>query len=308
MGLLGLQHSKGLKLDSLTMKKRFAILILLLAAACSTLAKPKDNLPMTESASLNGWTLIWNDEFDSPAGSPPDSSKWKHDIGGGGWGNKEWEYYTDLPKNASTDGAGNLVIRAEQVQGQEEKRMCWYGECKFTSARILTQDKFTVTYGRGEARIKVPYGQGIWPAFWMLGEDIPSKGWPECGEIDIMENIGREPSAAHGTVHGPGYSGAEGISHTFTLPNGEKFSDDFHVFAMEWEPNEIRWYVDDNLYGTLKKDSFTEKRWVFDHPFFIIMNVAVGGYWPGYPDETSVFPQTMMIDYVRAYQKAQTGQ
>lgn len=256
----------------------------------------------------NDWQLIWNDEFDSPAGSQPDSSKWNYNIGGEGWGNNEWQYYTDLPQNASTDGAGNLVIRAEAVQGQEEKRVCWYGECKFTSARILTQDKFTVTYGRVEARIKVPYGQGIWPAFWMLGEDIPTKGWPECGEIDIMENIGREPSAAHGTVHGPGYSGSEGISHTFTLPNGEKFSDDFHVFATEWEANEIRWYVDGNLYGTLKRDSFTDKRWVFDHPFFIIMNVAVGGNWPGYPDETSVFPQTMTVDYVRVFQKAQTDQ
>lgn len=248
------------------------------------------------------WYLLWHEEFDTPAGTQPDPAKWKYDLGGEGWGNQEWQFYTDLPENAATDGHSSLVIRALPTPDSERK--CWYGPCKYTSARILTAERFAFTYGRAEARLKLPYGQGIWPAFWMLGTDIPEKDWPGCGEIDIMEHIGREPGIVHGTVHGPGYCGAEGISHTFALPEGQMFKDDFHIFAVEWESDEIRWYMDENLYGTLKKANFsTEKPWVFDHPFFIILNLAVGGGWPGYPDETTTFPQTMLVDYVRVYQK-----
>jgi beta-glucanase (GH16 family) len=147
--------------------------------------------------------------------------------------------------------------------------------------------------------MKLPYGKGMWPAFWMLG----GNSWPNTGEIDIMENLGREPSIAYGTIHGPGYSGAAGPGATYTLPGGAVFSDDFHVFAIEWETNAIRWYVDDTLYSTKTPADISGKTWVFDHGFFIILNLAVGGEWPGNPDDTTVFPQKLLIDYVHVCQK-----
>ena len=248
------------------------------------------------------WTLVWSDEFNGPAGSAVDSTKWVFETGNGsnGWGNHELEYYTSSTKNAAMDGAGNLVITAVK-ETLAPKYRCWNGQCQYTSARLKTQGKFEQAYGRFEARIKVPYGQGMWPAFWMLGNNIQTAGWPTCGEIDIMENIGREPSIVHGTIHGPGYSGANGIGAPYTLPSGN-FSDDFHIFAVEWEPNVIRWYVDGILYQTrTPSDLPAGTTWVFDHPFFIILNEAVGGYWPGDPDSTTVFPQKMTIDYVRVY-------
>src|SRR4051812_32289957 len=245
-------------------------------------------------------TLAWSDEFNGPAGSAVDSTKWGFDVGGGGWGNNEREYYTNTTDNAAMDGAGNLVITAKT--STLKKLRCWYGQCQYTSARILTNTKFTQKYGRFEARIKIPYGQGIWPAFWMLGDNIATVPWPSCGEIDIMENIGKEPSTVHGTIHGPGYSGANGIGSPYALPAGQKFSDDFHIYALEWSPNTLRFYVDGSLYRTIvASDTPQGTAWVFDHPFFIIMNVAVGGGWPGSPDQTTVFPQTMLVDYVRVY-------
>lgn len=275
----------------------FTVLLLSACTMSSTTPTPPKQLP-------GDWRLVWNDEFGGPAGSSPDPSKWTFDIGGEGWGNQEWEYYTNQPENAALDGEGSLHITARTVEAPPASGLdCWYGTCRFTSARLLTKDKFTFTYGRVEARIKIPFGQGLWPAFWMLGNDISSAGWPDCGEIDIMENIGREPGTIHGTVHGPDYYGAGGISSSFSLEEGLTFADDFHIFALEWEADEIRWYVDNSLYGVVRKSQFPENhRWVFDHPFFIILNVAVGGNWPGHPDETSVFPQTMLVDYVRVYQ------
>ena len=196
------------------------------------------------------WTLAWSDEFNGPAGAAVDGTKWTLEVGNGsnGWGNHERQYYTNTTKNASMDGAGNLVITAyKEMLGK--KYRCWYGECQYTSARIKTQGKFEQAYGRFEARIRVPYGQGLWPAFWTLGNNIQTAGWPNCGEIDIMEHIGREPSNVYGTIHGPGYSGANSIGAPYTLTSG-RFTDDFHVFAVEWEPNQIRWYVDGQLYQT----------------------------------------------------------
>ena len=246
------------------------------------------------------WSLVWSDEFDGPSGSAVDSSKWSFDLGGNGWGNNELETYTDRTVNAHVEG-GLLVIKAlkETFTGTDGIQR------NYTSARLLTKNKFSQAYGRFEARIKIPYGQGIWPAFWMLGDNIGSAGWPTCGEIDIMENIGKEPSIVHGTFHGPGYSGAQGVSAAYALPNGQKFSDDFHTFAVEWEPNVIRFYVDGLLYKTrTPADLPAGKSWVFDHPFFIILNVAVGGGFPGNPDATTVFPQQMLVDYVRVYQRS----
>lgn len=242
-------------------------------------------------------TLVWSDEFNAPNDSPIDSSKWLLETGGNGWGNQELEYYTARPQNAFQQD-GNLVIKV-----LEEKYTGPDGVTRnYTSARLKAQGKFSQKYGRFEARIKIPYGQGIWPAFWMLGEDIEKKGWPKCGEIDIMENIGKEPSTVHGTIHGPGYSGGKGIGGPFELPAGQRFADDFHVFAVEWEPKAIRFYVDDHLYTTRTPADLPQgAKWVYKHPFFILLNVAVGGGWPGNPDSSTLFPQTMLVDYVRVY-------
>jgi beta-glucanase (GH16 family) len=259
--------------------------------------------PITRTAFADNpavWKLVWSDEFDGPNGSPVDTTKWGFDTGGNGWGNNELETYTNRTTNASLEN-GMLVIKAlkETFTGSDNRTR------DYTSARLLTKNKFSQAYGRIEARLKVPYGQGIWPAFWMLGDNINTAGWPNCGEIDIMENIGREPSIVHGTVHGPGYSGGDGIGAAYTLPTGQKFSDNFHTFAVEWEPNVMRFYVDGLLYKTITPANLPAgKSWVFDHPFFIILNVAVGGYWPLYPDATTVFPQQMLVDYVRVYQRA----
>lgn len=242
------------------------------------------------------WELVWSDEFDGPEGSAPDSSKWIHEIGDNGWGNHEWQYYTELRENSYLDGGGRLVIKAVKMPD---------GDKSYTSARMKTESLFSLQYGKVEARIKLPYGQGIWPALWMLGTNHEQVGWPDCGEIDIMENIGKEPSTIHGTVHGTGYCGADGIGSSFSLPDGSYFKDDFHVFSVEWEETQIRWYVDGTLYFRLNKYELTGgRKWVFDHPFFLIMNVAVGGDWPGYPDDTTTFPQCMTIDYVRVYKSA----
>lgn len=247
------------------------------------------------------WELVWSDEFEGEAGTPINSEYWTHDIGGQGWGNNEFEYYTDRVENASLDGSGNLAIvaREEALEGQS----CWYGACTHTSARIITQDKVEFTYGRVEARIKVPRGQGIWPAFWMLGADFNETGWPGSGEIDIMEVIGKEPRTVYNTIHGPGYSGAGGIGSSHTVD--AELADDFHVFAVDWDPNVIRWYFDGELINTISANDLNGREWVFNHDFFILLNVAVGGNWPGNPDETTEFPQTMLVDYVRVYQLAE---
>ncbi|HEX3557652.1 MAG TPA: glycoside hydrolase family 16 protein [Pyrinomonadaceae bacterium] len=249
------------------------------------------------------WRLVWDDDFDGAKGSGVDPTKWGAEVGGAGWGNRELEYYTDGTKNAHLDGRGSLAVEAFAETLPPEFK-CWYGPCRYTSARLYTKRKFTQAFGRFEARIKLPAGQGVWPAFWLLGDDIDSAGWPACGEIDIIENIGREPSTVHGTLHGPGYSGANGIGAPYTLPGGRRFADAFHIFAVEWEPKEIRWYVDGKLYETrTPADLPAGAKWVYDHPFFIILNFAVGGGWPGDPDATTRFPQTMLVDYVRVYKK-----
>lgn len=267
--------------------------LLLLVAVFSGFGLP------ARAADLSGWQLVWSDDFN---GSAVDAAKWSFDIGGNGWGNSELQTYTDRRTNAQLE-QGSLVISAlrETLTGADNITR------DYTSARLLTRNKFSQLYGRFEARIKLPYGQGIWPAFWLLGDDLKTTGWPGCGEIDIMENIGREPAAVHGTIHGPGYSGGSGITATHTLANGRRFSDDFHRFAVEWEPNVIRFYVDGLLYKTrTPADLPPGTRWVFAHPFFIVLNVAVGGAWPGNPDAASVFPQLMQVDYVRVYRRSES--
>ncbi|PLX30802.1 MAG: glycosyl hydrolase family 16 [Ignavibacteria bacterium] len=237
------------------------------------------------------WRMVWEDTFDGPAGQPPDSTKWDHDVGTD-WGNAQLEYDTDRPENASLDGEGHLVIVAkkESYRGQP-----------YTSARIVTRGLFERAYGRYEARIQLPYGQGLWPAFWLLGTNIETVGWPQCGEIDIMEYRGQQPSTLHGTLHGPGYSAAEGITQRYDLTN-DRFDTGFHTFAVEWEQDEIRWYIDDVHYHTVAREDVPGE-WVYDHPFYIILNVAVGGGWVGAPNASTTFPQRMLIDYVRVFEE-----
>jgi beta-glucanase (GH16 family) len=244
------------------------------------------------------WKLAWSDEFNGKDGSAADASKWTLETGGNRWGNHELEYYTSRPENIE-QRAGSLVItaRKEHYTGAD-------GVTKeYTSARLKTYGKFEQKYGRFEARIKIPKGQGMWPAFWLLGANIGTVKWPECGEIDIMENIGSEPAKVHGSMHGPEYSGGSPLTGAIKLASGSEFGDAFHVYAVEWKPDAVRFYVDGKLYETQTPDSIpSHKKWVFDHPFFIILNLAVGGDWPKNPNETTTFPQEMLIDYVRVYQ------
>ena len=263
------------------------IAIVLLSALCcrcgGTATPTSSNTPPATSPQT------WADEFDGPANTLPDPSKWTYDLGNNnGWGNRELETYTNSLQNVHLDGAGRLVIHVDRSGST------------YTSARIKTQGLISARYGRIEARIRLPFGQGIWPAFWMLGTNITTVGWPQCGEIDIMENIGREPSINHGSIHGPGYSGGNSISGLYTLPAGTRFSDDLHVFAVQWAPQTITFFVDGTAYRTVTPSSLPPGgSWVFDNPFFVILNVAVGGNFPGSPDDTTQFPQEMLVDYVR---------
>jgi beta-glucanase (GH16 family) len=244
--------------------------------------------------------LVWSDEFNGPNGSPVDRSKWVPETGGDGWGNHELEYYTDRVENASVHD-GNLVVKAisEKYTGPDGVTR------NYTSARLKTLGKFSQIYGRFEARIKIPYGQGMWPAFWMLGDDIEKVGWPACGEIDIMENIGKEPGTVHGSLHGPrSTSRTSDATAPFSLPAGQNFADAFHLYAVEWEPGVVRFYVDTNLYATFTQSQWPARgTWMFDHPYLLLLNLAVGGTWPGSPDNTTQFPQQMLVDYVRVYAK-----
>lgn len=251
----------------------------------------------TESNELpdRGYTLVWSDEFDGTTGDQPNPEFWTYDIGTGsnGWGNNELQYYTDRTENIHIDGRGNLVITAI--------REPFLGSA-YTSARIKSKGLKEFQYGRIEARIKTPFGQGLWPAFWMLGADIDAVGWPQTGEIDIMELRGQQPSTMLGTIHGPGYSAGNSISNTFQLFDS-RFDTEFHVFAVEWGPDFMDFFVDQRLYGRITpSDLPTGAEWVFDKPFFLLLNVAVGGGFVGSPTEMTRFPQTMLVDYVRVYQ------
>ncbi len=238
------------------------------------------------------WQLVWSDDFDGAAGSLPDDTKWAFDIGAGGWGNSELQNYTSRPSNASLDGDGKMVITARSEP---------FGGAYFTSARIKTKNLFAQAYGRFEARIKTPHGPGIWPAFWMLGADIDTKPWPQCGEIDIMELRGQEPSVINGTLHGPGYSGGASITKAYALSNG-RFDTDYHIYAVEWFDDRIDFFVDDFLYQRLTPSDITGE-WVYNRPFFLLLNVAVGGNYVGFPTTGTPFPQSMYIDYVKVYKQ-----
>ena len=266
--------------------------------ACSTFALLLFQAS-AQTSSVTQWNIVWDDEFNQPDGSLPDPTKWGYDTGAWPY-NGELEYYTTRTNNARIQG-GNLVIEADQES---------YGGRNYTSARLKTQYKWSWAYGRMEARIQIPRGQGIWPAFWMLGTNYDSVGWPTCGEIDIMENIGNtnDQGTDHGTIHGPqnghDYNYGVGVTGTYTLPGGAALADDFHIYAIEWTTNQIKWFLDTNNFFTATPASLPGgSTWVFTQPQFLILNVAVGGGWPGNPDGTTVFPQQMLVDYVRVYQQ-----
>ena len=238
----------------------------------------------------DGYSLVWNDEFTD---DEIDLTRYRHEMGDHGWGNEELQNYTSSSANSYMED-GKLIIEAiEERPG------------RYTSARIVTQDKFEFAFGRVDIRAKVPTSQGIWPALWMLGSNFPEVGWPACGEIDIMELVGFEPNTVHGTAHygnqGQGFSINQGAGKT--LPPGEIYSDEFHVFSIEWQEDRIDWFMDDERFFTLTRNSVGSEIWRFNHEFFFIMNVAVGGRWPGNPDGTTTFPQQMVIDYIRVFQK-----
>ncbi|MEU5366775.1 glycoside hydrolase family 16 protein [Streptomyces sp. NPDC005925] len=238
---------------------------------------------------------VFSDTFDGPAGAAANASKWQIETGDN-VNNHERQYYTAGANNAALDGQGHLVITARRENPGNYQ--CWYGRCEYTSARLNTSGKFTAQYGHVEARLQVPRGQGMWPAFWMLGNDIGQVGWPNSGEIDVMENVGYEPSTVHGTIHGPGYSGSGGIGAAYTLPGGQAFADGFHTFAVDWAPDSITWSVDGQVYQRRTPADLGGRSWVFNKPFFLILNLAVGGYWPGDPDGSTSFPQRLVVDHV----------
>lgn len=238
--------------------------------------------------------ISFEDNFD--VDGPIDESAWNYEIGNGvnnglpaGWGNNEQQYYTDRPENIKVeDGLLHITALRENFQGSS-----------YTSARITTKGKIEQRYGRIEARMQLPWGQGLWPAFWMLGSNIDEVEWPQCGEIDIMEYRGQDPSTLIGSVHGPGYSAGQAVSKEYVLPN-DRFDTDFHIFGIEWGPDYINFYVDNVLYNQITPED-VDGEWVFDQPFYILLNVAVGGDFVGAVGSNTVFPQTMLVDYVRVY-------
>lgn len=236
------------------------------------------------------YKLYWSDEFND---RDLNENIWTRQTGGGGWGNEEIQFYTDRDTNAYLQD-GTLIIRALEEN---------YGGRNYTSARLITKDNIFFNYGKIEARIRLPYGQGIWPAFWLLGQNINSVGWPACGEIDIMEMIGGG-TGRNNTIHGTAHweqNGHASYGGSTTLSSGI-FADDFHLFTIEWTPQYIRWFLDDKQYHVI--DITPSALSEFHEEFFIILNIAVGGLWPGYPDDTTIFPQIMEVDYVRVYQDA----
>jgi beta-glucanase (GH16 family) len=266
---------------NLNIKSILSIAVLVALTSCSEDVKQtvvtKTQLVMSEEFNTNG---------------APDSSMWSYNIGTGdnGWGNNELQYYSDRPENIKVeDGMLKITAIKESFMGSS-----------YSSGRILTKGKFEKKYGRIEARIKLPWGKGLWPAFWMLGANSDTVIWPQCGEIDIMEYLGSKPTSIFGTVHGPGYSGGNAITKNYTLSN-DRFDNDFHVFGIEWDENYINYYVDDVLYNQITPKDVPGE-WVFNQSFYIILNMAVGGNFPGSPNSATVFPQTMLVDYVRVYQ------
>ena len=270
-------------------------------AAAATTTSPPD----TTTTPRITYTQVWSDEFDGAAGASVDPAKWSFDLGDGssagipGWGNNEKEYYTNGTDNASLDGQGHLAIVA-RVSALSVS--CYYGPCKYTSAKITTRGKMSAAPGRVEARIRIPKGQGLWPAFWMLGNDFGTVGWPASGELDIMENKGSAPNTSSSAIHGPGYSGNTPFAHANTISPPATLADDYHLYAVEWDAVGASFYVDGIMhYQVLRSDIQRYGTSILDKPYYIILNLAVGGNFDGDPASDSILPATMLVDYVRVY-------
>lgn len=274
----------------------------------------KPNQRMTVGIADNGapdsgpdsWVEVWSDEFEGEAGAPANPDNWTYETGGWGWGNDELQYYTDSTDNASLDGNGNLVITVEEIDPATTDLECWYGPCEYTSARLISEGKQEFQYGRMESRVQVPQGSGIWPAVWTLGNDFREVGWPQTGEIDIMEFVGRLPNEIFGTIHGPGYSGGQSFGGIYDF--GTPVYDDWHTFSVEWTPEKIDWYVDGIQYHTASPADIAPNEWVFDHPFTLLTNVAVGGNFGGALGDDLVFPQSLTVDYIKVFQAPDTAE
>jgi beta-glucanase (GH16 family) len=242
--------------------------------------------------------LVWSDDFNGPAGSSPDPRKWSFDLGGSGWGNDELEYYTSRPSNASLDGQGQLAItaRRETYSGSGGVTR------DYTSARLQTKGLFATTYGRIEASIKLPEGRGLWPAFWAVGSDIENAGWPSSGEIDMMESLGNDPFTLYGSIHGPERGNPTGYGLTAPKRSAVSLASGFHVYGVDWSPGAVAFTFDGIPYAIRTPASLSaEQQWEFNKPFFLLLNLAVGGSWPGAPGASTQFPATMLVDWVRVY-------
>lgn len=274
--------------------RRIAMLLMLAALGCGG----EDAGPVADAGAgsgANGWQLVWSDEFEGSAGAPPDPRFWTPEVGGDGFGNEQLEFNTDRPENAALDGSGHLVITARREL---------YQGASYTSARLITRGLVEVSQGRVEARLKMPVGSGMWPAFWMLGASFPETSWPACGEIDVVEYRGQEPGIANAALHGPGYSGGQAIDDSTAVAGGG-LNRDFHIFAVEWSADEIVWLVDEYPYHRVTRETLPPlTTWVFDQPFFLLLNLAVGGSYVGPVGADTVFPQAFVADYVRAYEVA----
>jgi len=272
-------------------------LCVVLACASGAVSPPPPPPPPGPPPPPPVWVQVWSDEFEGPAGSRVDTTKWGFDLGGGGWGNNEREYYTSDTANVRLNGRGELEIVARVAPAG---LTCWYGPCRYTSARILTRGKMTASWGRVEARIKLAAGQGLWPAFWMLGNNIGAVGWPTCGELDIMENKGSQSTTTSSAVHGPGYSGNTPFAQAYSPGS----TTDYHVYSVEWDSQSIRFFVDSTQHYSVTRAYVIQRgNWVFDQPFFVILNLAVGGNFDHDPQSDAIFPATMLVDWVRVYTK-----
>jgi beta-glucanase (GH16 family) len=269
--------------------RRHHLRLLSVALTTAVVAACQVTFPHVGAEPEDRGIVTFTDEFDGPAGSPPNPQYWTNDVGGTGWGNNELQYYT-RSGNAFLDGAGDLVIEANRAA---EPPDCWYGKCDYVSGKLTTKYRFSQRYGLFEARVKAPVGNGMWAAFWLLGIDIDEVGFPQAGEIDVFETLGDRVRDIEQHVQGPGMRW--GDEHT--LPDGQSFGD-WHTYAVRWTPDLVEWQVDGQATRTLTKDE-ARKSWVFDHPFYLLLNVAVGGEWPGSPNAETVFPNRMLVDYVR---------
>lgn len=258
----------------------------------STVPTPTTNATTTTVAP----EPVWQEQFDGPQGASPDPATWSFETGGDGWGNEQLQYYTK--EAAVLDGAGNLVITS---QPSVADLPCWYGTCQFESARLTTFGTFAQQYGHFETRLLLPGGRATWPAVWMMGANRYQVGWPQSGELDIVEHVGRDDGAISGAAHGPGYSGEDAISG-----DADVDPDQFHVYAIDWSPERVIWSVDGEPFHELTKDDVDE--WVFDQPFFVLITLAVGGTHAGEPRKSDQKPQQLVVDYVRVYADPQLGQ